>query len=197
MSSTYVSYRYIPEGFIYDSNKGPMIFPKAEENLSMLYSIGFLNTKISNTITSILNPTVSTQIGDLIKVPILIIDNDKRLTIEDFANECIDISVNDWDAHETSWDFKTNELISLRNQSFKGGESEKEFKLSSLVDEYKKRWEDNFMQLHANEEELNRQFIEIYGLQDELTPDVPLEEITILQQGEISIEREQTSSPLE
>ena len=53
------------------------------------------------------------------------------------------------------------------------------------------------MQLHANEEELNRQFIEIYGLQDELTPDVPLDEITILQQGEISIERVQIPSSLE
>lgn len=53
---------------------------------------------------------------------------------------------------------------------------------------YKQKWERLFMQLHANEEELNRQFIEIYGLQDELTPDVPLDEITILQQGEIHIE---------
>jgi hypothetical protein len=56
------------------------------------------------------------------------------------------------------------------------------------VEQYKLKWEKLFMQLHANEEELNRQFIEIYGLQDELTPDVPLNEITILQKGEISIE---------
>jgi REP element-mobilizing transposase RayT len=60
--------------------------------------------------------------------------------------------------------------------------------LEDIVKEYKQKWEDKFMRLHANEEELNRQFIEIYGLQDELTPDVPLSEITILQQGEISIE---------
>ena len=53
--------------------------------------------------------------------------------------------------------------------------------------EYKTKWEGLFYKLHANEEELNRQFIEIYGLQDELTPDVPLEEVTILQQGEIKI----------
>ena len=52
---------------------------------------------------------------------------------------------------------------------------------------YKQKWEDKFCQLHQNEEELNRQFIQIYGLEDELTPDVPLDEITILQQGEISI----------
>ena len=63
--------------------------------------------------------------------------------------------------------------------------------ISALVDTFKVKWSENFYQLHANEEELNRQFIEIYGLQDELTPNVPLNEITILQQGEISIEDNQ------
>ena len=60
--------------------------------------------------------------------------------------------------------------------------------LEDLYKTYHNHWEEQFYQLHANEEELNRQFIEIYGLQDELTPDVPLSEVTILQQGEISIE---------
>jgi hypothetical protein len=55
------------------------------------------------------------------------------------------------------------------------------------MEQYKLKWERLFMQLHANEEKLNRQFIDIYGLQDELTPDVPLKDITILQQGEINI----------
>ena len=56
------------------------------------------------------------------------------------------------------------------------------------MDQYKQKWEHLFMQLHANEEELNRQFIDIYGLQDELTPEVPLNEITILQQGEVTFD---------
>lgn len=60
--------------------------------------------------------------------------------------------------------------------------------LEDCLNAYKHDWEQRFGQLHANEEELNRQFIGIYGLQDELTLDVPLDEITILQQGEISIE---------
>lgn len=60
--------------------------------------------------------------------------------------------------------------------------------LEACVRAFEALWEGRFMQLHANEEELNRQFIDIYGLQDELTPDVPLSEITILQQGEITIE---------
>ena len=60
--------------------------------------------------------------------------------------------------------------------------------MEEAVGEYKKFWTEQFDRLHANEEELNRQFIDIYGLQDELSPDVPLDEVTILQQGEISIE---------
>ena len=63
--------------------------------------------------------------------------------------------------------------------------------LADLMEAYKEHWTEQFLRLHANEEELNRQFIEIYGLEDELTPDVPPEEITILQQGEISIENGQ------
>ena len=64
------------------------------------------------------------------------------------------------------------------------------------MEQYKTKWKRKFMQLHKNEEELNRQFIDIYGLQEELTPDVPLNEITILQQGEISIEWEQSQACL-
>ena len=96
------------------------------------------------------------------------------------AKDCISISKEDWDAHETSWDFKENELVRIFNDNGWGP-------LETVVSEYKSYWERKFNQLHANEEELNRQFIEIYGLQDELTPNVPLDEITILQQGEISI----------
>ena len=95
------------------------------------------------------------------------------------VNQNISISKQDWDAHETSWDFKENELVRIFNDNGWGT-------LDIVVSEYKREWERLFMQLHANEEELNRQFIDIYGLQDELTPDVPLDEITILQQGEVS-----------
>lgn len=83
--------------------------------------------------------------------------------------------------HETSWDFKENELVRLSRE--RGLTT-----IESAVAAYKERWEAMFYELHANEEELNRQFIAIYGLEDELTPEVPLSEVTILQQGEISIE---------
>ena len=109
------------------------------------------------------------------------------------AKSSVDISKTDWDNHETSWDFETHPLL-----KYSGGEITEEGETADLgiipdsVEElykmYKAEWEVCFEQLHENEEELNRQFIDIYGLQDELTPDVPLDEITILQQGEIKIE---------
>ena len=128
---------------------------------------------------SIINPTLACQIGNVAVLPYCHL-NDNGLE-DQFAKLNISISKQDWDAHETSWDFKENEIVRLFRD--KGCHSVEE-----AVGEYKKFWTEQFDRLHANEEELNRQFIDIYGLQDELNPDVPLDEVTILQQGEISIE---------
>jgi len=216
MSSRFVSYRYIYDGFVFDSNKGPMIFGK-ENGPSILYAIGFLNTHVSNVITQILNPTLSTQIGDIIRIP-LDFNEDIKEKVEDASRINIEVSKADWDSHETSWDFEANPLVALRNEKVSRiielensgkekfdnsqirdkkevdnsvirdrGEIPTSFRLQDLVEEFEAQWTERFMQLHHNEEELNRQFISIYGLEDELTPDVPLDEITILQQGEISI----------
>ena len=121
--------------------------------------------------------------------------------ITDTTKQNISISKSDWDAHETSWDFAQNELLALTGESC--NDIWRDYathadtvttpqphmeSLAYRVDTYKAKWETKFHRLHANEEELNRMFIDIYGLQDELTPDVPLDEVTILQQGEISIE---------
>ena len=81
----------------------------------------------------------------------------------------------DWKSKELSWDFQLNELIRFNK---KGGIDT----LQDAYDVFKQYWANKFFQLHQNEEELNRQFIEIYGLQEELTPEVPLDEITILQE---------------
>lgn len=101
--------------------------------------------------------------------------------LEKFVSENLSISKQDWDAHETSWEFKTNPLVFSIYDNGWG-------KLENSVGDYELTWEHRFNKLHENEEEINRQFIEIYGLQDELTPDMPLDEVTILQQGEKTIE---------
>ena len=116
------------------------------------------------------------------------------------VQQSISISKLDWDNHETSWDFQTNELVTLA-ATYRDAHPEMEdfvphtdddFNLMAYCyQQYVQHWTELFYQLHTNEETLNKQFIEIYGLQDELTPDVPLNEVTILQQGEITIENDQ------
>ncbi len=160
------------------------------------YMMGFLNSNIVDVIIGALSPTLNYEGGQIASLPICYTDNHKL--VENIVAEAISLSQSDWDAHETSWDFKENELVALakdgrgRTSATIDGTLVMEYDtLEALYGAYTDKWRKNFHQLHANEEELNRQFIEIYGLQDELTPDVPLEEITILQQGEISIENGQ------
>lgn len=171
----------------------PMFFPENSDVYDFL--TGFMCTKVAGYILNILNPTLTFQVGDVAKVPVVLSNNNKQ-QIDNYVTNNVNISKSDWDSHETSWDFDSNPLLELS-----GAEIEEEGEIVDLstksdllelqVKQYKAIWEQNFYQLHKNEEELNRQFIEIYGLQDELTPDVPLDEITILQQGEISIEDNQ------
>ena len=148
---------------------------------------------------------IKIETGALGQCPVIYRDDD---TIKRKVEENIVISSQDWDAHETSWDFEGNEMVGYVNESREtplectfidkdgqhgsySSDARPSFYLESLYEEFKTKWTGKFVELHTNEEELNRQFIEIYGLQDELTPDVPLDEITILQQGEISIENNQ------
>lgn len=147
--------------------------------------MALLNSKITKEVLDVVNPTLNILPGYIDCIPYCseLNHNDETETL---VSQNISISRTDWDAHETSWDFQENELVRLSKEQGEGSH-----RLSDLMDAYREHWTEQFLQLHANEEELNRQFIEIYGLEDELTPDVPPEEITILQQGEISIENEQ------
>ena len=194
------SARYSPVGFIFDGN-GPMCFPYKD-----IYSfLAYMNSHTMMKYMSLLCPTISFQIGDVFKAPYITLNDTNK--ISNISKQNISISKQDWDAHETSWDFETNPLLVIDEETYIENihheieRHEKETgehicidpaapELDSLewrMQQYKQKWEHLFMQLHENEEELNRQFIDIYGLQDELTPDVPLDEITILQQGEIKI----------
>ena len=148
---------------------------------TQLYILGLSNSKISELLFNIMNPTLNLSNGVFGKLPYI---NSNSKEINPIIQENIFISRQDWDAHETSWDFQRNELLNV-NAEFLREELHSD-SIEWCVEQYKKKWEQMFNQLHTNEEELNRQFIEIYGLQDELTPDVPIDEITILQQGEIS-----------
>ena len=198
ISSGNICVRYFADGFIFCSASmcgyGESIKPV----------IGLLNSKVATDILKVLAPTMNYGPLQVKEIPYIEKIKEYTPTIE----HNIDIAKSDWDAHETSWDFQRNELLTIDEATYADNiqyqieKHEKETgekicidpaapELGSLawrMEQYKLKWEKLFMQLHANEEELNRQFIDIYGLQDELTPDVPLDEVTILQQGEISIE---------
>lgn len=204
ISSKSFGVRYKPSGFLFDI-QGSSSFPP-KENLNEF--IAYLNSKVAFTFLSILNPTLSFQGGNVNSLPYIVTNNE---LIDSLAKQNISISKQDWDAHETSWDFEENELLAVDEQTYIDNinwKIEQHFRetgehicidpaapeLGSLewrVEQYKQKWTRLFLQLHDNEEQLNRQFIDIYGLQDELTSDVPLDEITILQQGEITIDNGQ------
>lgn len=195
ISSGGESFRFYPEGFIL--NNASCAYPCKD----ILGALGLLNSKFISLIAKIINPTINLSNGVVAKFPYMVIDKESYKSL---VQQNITISKLDWDAHETSWDFLENELIRLsvcQNTADTMADScqadgstlpsrwqAPANTLAEAMERYKEVWREQFLQLHANEEELNRQFIEIYGLQDELTPDVPLDEVTILQKGEISIE---------
>lgn len=165
----------------------PAIYLTNNSEYQLNYLLGLLNTKITFNVLNIYNPTINLLTSNICDLP-FIDDFTTEVFINNLVQQNITISKQDWDSHETSWDFEENPLLSYINKEIAEGETGKNYKIESLYNLYTTDWEERFMQLHANEEELNRQFIEIYGLQDELTPDVPLDEVTILQQGEIKVD---------
>lgn len=202
VSSSSIAFRFYPKGFIF-ADAGMSIF----SNKDLLELAAYCNSCVCSRLIKFLSPTMNYEAGQISQLPYKTLPINNQNTLE-ISEDNISISKSDWDAHETSWDFQRNELLSIDTDTYMENidyEIEKHFEetgehicidpaapqLGSLewrMEQYKTKWKRKFMQLHKNEEELNRQFIDIYGLQDELTPDVPLNEITILQQGEISIE---------
>ena len=194
------TFRFYPEGFI--PNMCGMCCYTDEPKLN-LYILGLSNTKVASMIFDLINPTFNLSNGVFGMLPFIDKQSQDIICI---TKQNISISKQDWDAHETSWDFTQNELLALPPKScqtiwedyayfFNATIVMSQPNLESLkyrVNTYKIKWETMFLRLHQNEEALNEKFIHIYGLEDELTPDVPLDEVTILQQGEISIEKEKT-----
>ena len=129
------------------------------------YFLGIINSNVANYYLGILNPTLNILVGDIISLPVKIQRED---TIINLVDNNISLSKSDWDSFETSWDFKVHPLV--KNYVNRISEAYK------LWDE---ECEDRFNTLKSNEEELNRIFIDIYGLQDELTPEVEDKDVTV------------------
>lgn len=160
LASGLISIRYSPKGCIFDS-KGSMGFAKGGQNIYALTA--FLNSCVAQKFLEVLSPTLDYNIGGLNNLPFVDVPDNAIET----CKECIRDSAYDWDSFETSWDFKKHPL--LRNVST----------LSEAFTQWQTECDDRFNRLKANEEELNRIFIDIYGLQDELTPEVEDKDVTV------------------
>ena len=154
----------------------------------LFYLIGLCNTPIGTETLKIVAPTIHCQCGDVANIPV-IFNESKFEIINGLVSQNISISKSDWDAFETSWDFTKHPLVVTSDQLLVNRDSSattplttNHYPLATIAQAYAE-WEaecnTRFAQLKANEEELNRIFIDIYGLQDELTPEVEDKDVTV------------------
>ena len=166
VTSLLPSYRIKRKDSKYNSG-APTIFLQ-NEKVDLEYLLAFLNTKFSIFCINLINPTLNSPVGEILKLPIIFPDTiENKEKINSLLQQNIDISKEEWDSRETSWDFEKLSLVDGKD-------------LRTAFENYCSHWRDNFVQLHKNEEELNRLFIEIYELQDEMDEKVSFDDITIL-----------------
>ena len=162
ISSGKIAFRFYPSGFIFDV-AGCCIFYQSQDKL--LYNLAFLNSNVAQRILEILSPTINYEAGQISTLPVILVKNNKIL---DISKNNIKLSKFDWDAFETSWDFQKNPLLTQNAAS-----------LHQAYDSWSDEALTRFNQLKSNEEELNRIFINLYGLQDELTPEEDDKEVSV------------------
>jgi hypothetical protein len=166
LSSSKFGVRKVFGGQLWDV-AGSSAFPFSELDENIL--LGLLCSKVGKFYLDVLNPTLNFQVENILALPVASKSFDSN--INSIVELLIQISKLEWNSRETSWDFLQNELLKHHASS-----------IIESYDLYQQYWRNKFFQTHKNEEELNRQFIEIYGLQEELSPDVPFDEITILKE---------------
>lgn len=176
LASNDFSIRWFDEGYIFD-NGGCCIFELGNKRP---FICALLNSSVFKYIFGQLNPTLNFQSGEVAKFPVIFADSSK---IDEFALENVALSKNEYDSYETSWDFLVHPLIRLKDSmkfTVTDGDSKTvSYFLQGAYRAWETECDDRFAQLKANEEELNRIFIDIYGLQDELTPEVEDKDVTV------------------
>lgn len=168
--------RYYPSGYIFD-HKSPAMFPRDTDNLKAY--LGMLNSNVISYFLNVINPTISTGADSLRKIPVINFQ-EGRNEIKEIVDNCIRISKEDWDFFETSWDFQQHPLVTLRLKSKeKMNGREWQYRIENAYFWWDNECETRLNHIKSNEEELNRIFIDIYGLQDELTPEVEDKDVTV------------------
>lgn len=156
------SARYYPTYFMHNA-AGICCYPSKEK---LTYILAFLNTKPAQTYATMLSPTINTNAGDIARIP-FVWNQAYVVTVDTLTDKNIFLAKSEWNSFEESWDFQHHPL--LRNVST----------IAEAFEQWQAECDDRFNQLKANEEELNRIFIDIYGLQDELTPEVEDKDVTV------------------
>jgi type II restriction/modification system DNA methylase subunit YeeA len=165
ISSSNFAARYTPNGFVFDVSGSSLFVDNPRE------VTGFLCSNLCYDILKALNPTLNFQVGNLKSLPILTDEiQERNADISRVTTAAIEMSRKDWDAYETSWDFATLPLL----QPHQRAET-----LEATYTALRTHWQGTTDEMQRLEEENNCIFIDAYGLQDELTPDVPLNEITL------------------
>lgn len=165
ISTTAFAARFTPKGFLFDVAGSTIFAGKA----NVYYLLGFLTSKITASLLAIQNPTLNFQVGNIRSLP-LKVDKGLENKIEHIVKDNIDISKRDWDSFETSWEFKRHPFLSAQQA---------DSKLEVSFQKYEAKTQLDFEQLKRNEEALNRLFIGMYGLDEELSDVVHDEEVSI------------------
>lgn len=172
ISASTLATRYFPKGFLWDVS-GSGVFPYERDNIFYLQSL--ISSNVGLALLKMINPTINFQVENIAVVPVIFPEDlDEKKKIVTLVNENISLSKREWDSREDSWLFSQNELIRVNGQD-----------IEEAYDSYCKYWHNKFFQLHRNEEEINRLFIDIYKLKDEILPEVPLDDITIVREESI------------
>lgn len=146
---------------------GPSLIVNSD--IDRVYTLALLNSKISTIILSLLNSTMHVKLNDIARIPIVIPKQEDKKVVVELANSCINISKDNWDSFENSLDFKKHPIIQFKDKS----------SISYSFDSWSKFNSNQFKNLKLMEENLNKIFIDIYGLQDELTSEVEDKDVTV------------------
>ena len=172
ITSGSISFRYVPNGFIFDQ-KGPGLFiKKTTTSLNNRVLLGWANSRSTAYILSLLAPTLDFSVGPVGKTPFLYLPTNKNKEVLSIVGSCISISKEDWNSLETSIFFNYFPLLLI-------AEHNRNWTVEAAFKQWQKEADDRFNQLKANEEELNRIFIDLYGLQDELSPEESDKEVSV------------------
>ena len=163
ISSSYFGARQQPNGFIFDM-AGCSLFPQDEKNLAFYTAL--LCSKSASAFLKIINPTLNYQVNNVGSIPVP--KNIDTKLVSEISTKCVLIAKTDWDSYETSWDFTQNPIIRTEQSN-----------LEQAFNTWQQQNADAMAEMKRLEEENNKLFIDAYGLQDELTPDVPDERITL------------------